>query len=128
MKRRKKKKKTSLHAIHALPVRPSLFDFYVIFFKFFSLIIIIIIWINNFSGLFLSRKNLFLFSSLYFKLNFKSSHFLNSEIFIKISPFKSLTIYHLEIRKIFLLSHISDELKSHLFLVHFSVCFSFKNK
>ena len=48
---------------------------------------------------------IFYFFSVHFILNELSpSHFLTSEIFIKISSLKSLVIYHPEIRKIFRLS------------------------
>ena len=52
----------------------------------------------------------FYFFSVHFIVNeLKSSHFLASEIFVKISPLKSLTIDHPEIRKIFRQFHNSTK-------------------
>ena len=72
------------------------------------IIIIIIIILNTwfillYSGPFLPRNNLFLFSSLYLN-ELSPNHFLTSEIFVKISSLKSLATYHPENRKIFRLS------------------------
>ena len=55
------------------------------------------------SGPFLSRKFLFLFSSIILN-QLNPSNFLTSEIFVKISSLKSLTTYHPENSKIFRLS------------------------
>ena len=78
------------------------FSFLVFLIVFLILIIIIIIWING--SYYLIRVRFFpetiYFFSVQFILNeLSSSHFLISEIFVKISSLKSLTTYHPENRK-----------------------------
>ena len=60
--------------------------------------------IISFGSIFASKKSIYF--SVHFIVNeLSSSHFITSEIFVKISSLKSLATYHLEIRKIFRLSH-----------------------
>ena len=104
--------RTSLFTLSS-PVRPIhfqllffifIFYLFLIFLYIFSLIIIlIIIWINAYCLIrahFCPKK--IYFFSVHFILNeIRSSHFLTSEIFLKISSLKSLATYHPENHKIF---------------------------
>ena len=81
--------------------------FILVFFLIIILIIIIIIWINDFYcpiRVHFYPENFYFFSVHFIVNELKSSHFLASEIFVKISSLKSLATYPPEIRKIFRLS------------------------
>ena len=54
-------------------------------------------------------ETIYLFSVQFILNELNSSHFLTSEIFIKISSLKSLMAYHPKNRKIFRLSHNSTK-------------------
>ena len=106
--RRKKNQKLSLSL--SLSTRASHFSFcyfsffFYLFIYLFIIIIIILIWIHSsyyFIRVHFYPKN-FYFFSVHFILNELSpSHFLTSEIFVKISSLKSLMTYHPDNRKIF---------------------------
>ena len=106
-KRRKEKIKISpslsLQA-PSLPKMPFLFYFIILLLLllFSIIIIIIIIWIYD--PYYLIRvcfypETIYFFSIQFILNELSSSHFLTSEIFVKISSLKSLTTYHPENRK-----------------------------
>ena len=110
-RREEKNKQISLTSRSNSHVRLHPLDIFRFFILFIIIIIIIIILllfdymahIASFESI-SSPKKFYLFS-VHFILNERnSSPFLTSEIFVKISSLKSLTVYHSENRKIFRLS------------------------
>ena len=109
-KRRKKKKKKSLSL---LMLSLSRLTFPFLFYLLIFIIIIIFIWIYDSYCLIrirFSPEPIYFFSVQFILNELSSSHFLTSEIFVKISSLKSLIAYHPKNRKIFRLSQNSMKL------------------
>ena len=118
-KRREGKNKTnSLTSRSNSHVRLHLMDIFRFFILFIIIIIILLLlyyYLTTWLILphlvsFLPRKKIYLFSFHFILNELSSSHFLSSEIFVKSSSLKSLTVYHSENRKIFRLSLNSTKL------------------
>ena len=109
---REKRREEKRNIFFSLSTRSllRLFVFFV-FIPFFFIHIIIIIWIYDAYCLIrvhFCSKTIYLFLVQFILNELSSSHFLTSEIFVKISSLKSLTAYHPENRKRKPLVHICD--------------------
>ena len=109
-RREEKNKQISLTSRSNSHVRLHPLDIFRFFILFIIIIIIIILLLFDYMAHIASFESIsspkkFYLFSVHFILNERnSSHFLTSEIFVKISSLKSLTVYHSENRKIFRLS------------------------
>ena len=121
-KQKEKKIKYFLSRLSRLcPSSPFFFSFdFILLFYFIILFLLLLLYYYYYYLIFIVHIALFesvfcpekiYFFSVHFILNkLNPSHFLTSEIFVKISFLKSLTTYHPENRKIFQLSHNSTKL------------------
>ena len=103
---RRKKKKISSISILALPFLPKSppFDFYLFISDFFFTMCLSLIRVR------FCPEEIYLFSIQFILNELRSSHFLTSEIFVKISSLESLATYHLETRKKVLIVSEFDEI------------------
>ena len=131
-KERKNKIKISLFLSLSIPYVRPLLPFLILSFLFS--IIIIIIWIYDsycLNRVHFYSKTIYFFSVQFILNERSSSHFMSSEIFVKISSLKSLMAYHLENRKNIPLVSEFDELfwVTRFLETNFTVQFvlSFKN-
>ena len=109
-KRRKIKIKISL--LHALSLPSSVSTLLFILFLFIILLLLLLLlllfWILDsycFILVHFYPENIYFFSVHFILNELSPSHFLTSDIFVKISSMQSLTAHHPENRKIFHLSH-----------------------
>ena len=114
-KRREEKIKIKI-SLHCHAHLPSFGYFSFLSFLFIYLLLLLLLYCYLNTRLILSHSDPFLPQKIYlFSVHFilnelSSSHFLTSEIFVKISSLKSLTAYHPKNRKIFHLSQNSTKL------------------